>query len=205
MSKKIRRLIETAYRKGDFSAEGKRAIDELTALGEPGLESVLQFLDDPPETELHVRDVADTVNSIFADFARTIPDNLIECMRQGRLPADTVFWALAHARGAQTIDELIEGLKHREPGARWAAAEALVQRRSKRAVGPLLERLRDRSSSVRVVVVWAMYGNKMYRRPEALPALEKIVASKAVQKHSVGLLRTTREVIKKIRREQRAG
>ncbi|KYK36111.1 MAG: hypothetical protein AYK19_09530 [Theionarchaea archaeon DG-70-1] len=56
---------------------------------------------------------------------------------------------ISSIRPDNIIDFLIEGLKHKDSGVRWSAAEALGRIRSERAVDPLIEALTDEDSNVR--------------------------------------------------------
>jgi hypothetical protein len=42
---------------------------------------------------------------------------------------------------------------------------------------------------------------RRYRRPEALPALRRIIANKSIQKHNPGILAAAREVVTMIEDE----
>jgi HEAT repeat protein len=109
------------------------------------------------------------------------------------------YWALSAAKGARSIDVLIGGLQSHDAQVRWAAAEALIARRVKRAVPALVEALKDRSSSLQMTIVLAMQSGGMYRRPEAIPALERILANQRIRKSSPGLWQAAAELIRKIK------
>lgn len=202
MSKKrTQELIRIIHEKGEYDKEGSRAISELAELGKPALDLMIESLDQPPESSLHPRDLWDSIQGAFSAFAGTIPDALIEALKAGSIEPQIVYWALGSAQGERSIDVLVCGLKEKNQYARWAAAESLVRRQSKRATPALLDALRDRSSMVQSTVVSAMKSNKAYRRPEAIPALKRIVANKSIRKHSPGLWKTAQELIETIRAE----
>lgn len=198
---RIQSLIEIVYQKGMYVNEGQQAIDQLVQIGNPALDLMIESLDKPPNSDLHGRDLWDSIQATFNAFARTMPDRLIDALEDNSLGEHIVYWALGNATGDRSIDTLVRGLKDERPTMRWMAAESLIRRRSKRAVPALLDALRDRSSMVKSTVVFAMKSNKMYRKPEAILALERIVASKSMKQHSVGTWKTAQEVLEKIRKE----
>lgn len=191
----LNETIRTIYKEGCYSGLGRRAIRRLVAGGARGLDAFLEAQTNPPDTDNHPVDVADTIFEVFAGFASSIPDILINRFEKGKLSEFCIYWALGSARGGHSIDVLIAGLKSKDPFSRWGAAESLIQRRSKRAVPMLIAALTDRASMVKFTVVQAMKSNKMYRRHEALPALRRILASKSMRKHSPGTVATAQEVI----------
>lgn len=65
----------------------------------------------------------------------------------------------------------------------------------------MLDALKDRSPLVKIAVAQSMQKRKDLRRPEALPALRKIVASKAIRQHSPGLHKAAESVVQLIERE----
>ena len=205
MSKRqMRQLIETIYMWGDCTPEGHAAIKQLAQFGEPAVEALLDAFKHPPPTpkDRDGRDFHALLGSVFGAFARTVPDKLIDLMETGRLTKYEVYWALGGAKGRRSLDVLIAGLKDKCKFARWMAAHSLVERRSRRAVPALIEALRDRDGLVRTTVVSAMQSNQMYRRPEALPLLQRIVDSKFIQRRSPGLWKNAQEVIELIEKEQ---
>ena len=145
--------------------------------------------------------MADTISHVFSEFARQNPDALIDRFESGKIDAFRVFCSLGSATGERSIDVLIAGLKSKDKWSRWAAATSLIERKCIRAVGPLIDRLNDRSSLVKHVIVEAMRSNKKFRRPEALPALERLIASKSIQKHSPGTFKMAKEVVRLIKNE----
>jgi HEAT repeat protein len=194
----VRRLIEQIFQKGEYREDGLRAIKTLATMGEPALREMLAALEHPPKSNQHPIDLWETIFRVFREFARTIPDSVMDQMDEGTLSPRYGYWALGAARGRRSIDVLIAGLKHKDPEVRWTAANALVERRNKRAVPALLEALRDRSDWVKSTVVWAMQSNRMYRRPEAIPALQRILANQRIRKSSPGLWQTAAELVRKI-------
>ncbi len=69
------------------------------------------------------------------------------------------------------------------------------------AVPPLIDGLNDRSTLVKFVVVEAMRSNRKFRSPTAVPALERLIASKSIQKHSPGTFEMAKEVVRLIKNE----
>jgi HEAT repeat protein len=204
-NRQVRRLIEKVYQHGESHPDGRAAIKALAAAGEPALRAMLSSLANPPRSEQHPIDLWDSIQSSFNEFARTVPDSVIDSMEEGTLAPFVGHWALGAARGARSIDALIGGLKHKDAQVRWAATEALVARRVKRAIPALLEALKDRSTAVQATIVFAMQSHRMYRRPEAIAALERILANRRIRKSSPGLWRATAELIRQIKLKTSSG
>lgn len=151
-------------------------------------------------SEIHSRDLAETLIEVIGRFAKIIPDVVLDRFEAGDLGEFETYWALGSGSGERSIDVLIAGLTSKDKFCRWAAAESLIQRKSKRATPALIEALKDRSPDVKFAVVQTMQKRKELRRPEALPALQKIVASKSIRQHSPGLHKAADAVIKMIER-----
>jgi HEAT repeat protein len=195
------KLIRTIFERGCYSDAGRDAIAELVNVGESALDAFLLTQDHAPQSHLHGRDLWDTVSDVFSEFARQNPDALIDRFESGKIGAFRVFWVLGSARGERSIDVLVAGLKSKEKFSRWAAAESLIRRKCIRALRPFIDGLNDRSTLVKCVIVEAMRSNKKFRSPEALPALERLIASKSIQKHSPGTFKMAKEVVKLIKKE----
>jgi HEAT repeat protein len=75
-----------------------------------------------------------------------------------------------------TVEPLLLTLKNQseEPGVRGHAAEGLAHKRNARIVPALIDALRDNSAEVRF---WAAFALGQQGDPEALPELEKLVAT----------------------------
>ncbi len=194
------KLIRTIFERGCYSDAGRDAIAQLVSGGESALDAFLLAHDHPPQSHLHPRDLLDTISDVYAWFARQNADALIDRFESGKIDAFTVFWSLGAATGERSIDVLIAGLKSKDKWSRWAAAESLIQRKCIRAAAPLIDRLNDRSSLVRFVIVEAMRSNRKFRRPEAVPALERLIASKSTQKYP-GAFKMAKEVVRLIKNE----
>ena len=199
----IRSLIETIYRHGSYEEAGDRAIEQLVREGERALD---EFLSEEREcqTDLDPRDLSDARMSVLRGFAETAPDSLIAKLRSDERDYYTLLWCLGWASGEQSIDVLLAGLKHEEPEVRLQAAESLMRRRVERTAPALVEALKDRSSQVKSTVVYAMACHKIFRRPEGLPALEKISQSKQIRQHSPMTVTRARRVIELISEEDQA-
>ena len=198
---RFNRLIETIYRSGCYIEEGGQAIEELISSGEPALDAFLGVRKHPPASDQHPRDLADSLSVVLQDFAKHIPDAIINRFEAGQLGDFETYWALGSATDKRSVEVLIGGLKSKEKYSRWAAAEALVRRRSKKGVPALIEALKDRSTDVKSSVVFGMRAWSDLRRPEAAPALERVVANKAIRKHSPGLHKAAEDVIRLIENE----
>ena len=195
------KLIRTIFRHGGYCKTGRDAIVELAMAGDSALDAFLKAQKKPLKSDLHPRDLYDTVSQVFGEFARQNPDTLIDRFESGEIDEFSVYWALGSAKGQRSIDVLIAGLKSKEKYCRWAAAESLIRRECKQSARILIEGLTDRSSLVKSVIVQAMKSNKIFRLPEALPALQRMIDSKSIQKHSPGIYNTAKEVVSLIRSE----
>jgi HEAT repeat protein len=195
------KLIRTIWEHGCYSDAGRDATAELVNGGESALDAFLLARDHAVQSNLHPRDLSATISNVYSGFARRNPDALIDRFESGKIDALQVFWALGSATGERSIDVLVVGLKSKEKWSRWAAATSLIERKCIRAAAPLLERLNDRSTLVTFVVVEAMRSNRKFRCPEAIPALERLIASKSIQKHSPGTFKMAKEVVRLIKKE----
>ena len=193
------KLIRTIFQRGCYSDAGRDAIAELVNGGESALDAFLRARH-AWQSDLHPRDLSDTISEVYSRFARHIPDALIDRFESGKIHAFSVFWALGAATGERSIDVLVAGLKSKDKWSRWAAATSLIERKCIRAAGPLIDRLNDRSTLVKFVIVQAMRSNRKFRRREALPALERLIASKSTQKYR-GAFKMAKEVVRLIKKE----
>jgi hypothetical protein len=194
----IDRLIEVVFRHGAFEWDGRRAIERLAAIGDPAIDAMLDAVQHPPPSDLHPIDLRDSILAFFSTMARTLPGRLVDLLSTWRDPT-MLYWALGEAEDRGSLDALIAGLRHENAIARWAAVESLIRRRDRRAVPAVIGALKDRSHTVKATVVQTMETNRLYRRPEAIPLLERIVANKTICKHSPGLWATAGAVLERIR------
>jgi hypothetical protein len=58
--------------------------------------------------------------------------------------------------------------------------------------------LRDRSHTIKAAVVQAMKTDRIYRRPEAIPLLERITTDRSVRQHSPGLWEDAGTVVERM-------
>ena len=195
------KLIRMIFSHGGYPDAGRDAIVELAGGGEAALDAFLKAQNKPLKSDLHPRDLHDTVSQVFGEFARQNPDALIDRFEAGDIDEFSIYWALASAKGQRSIDVLLAGLKSKEKFCRWAAAQSLIQRKNKITAGILVESLNDRSSLVKSTIVQAMRWNRNFRLPEALPALQRMIDSKSIQKHSPGIYNTAKEVVSLISSE----
>ncbi len=196
-------LIAAIYRHGCYQAEGRKAIESLVKGGEHAFSEFLVARQQPPESEIHARDLAETFVEVIGRFAKNIPDVVLDGFEAGDLDEFETYWALGIGSGERSIDVLIVGLKSKDKFCRWAVADSLIQRKSKRATPALIEALKDRSPDVKFAVVQTVQKRKELRRREAVPALQRIVASQSLRQHSPGLHKAAEAVIKLIERENR--
>lgn len=196
----IAELLNLLFLRGVFSPEGRLAVKRLARMGEPAMDAMRRRMKRPTKSPLHPRDVTESIDAFFWEAARTAPGKLMELIDE-HPDWPTLYFALGNAKDRRSLDVLIAGLNDEHHIIRWACAISLVRRKSKRAVPYLIEALRDRSHMVKLEVVLAMEKNKMYRRPEAVPYLERIAADKAIAKHSPGLHESALKLNDKIRRK----
>jgi hypothetical protein len=164
-------LITAIYEHGCYRPDGWEAITSLVNGVAPAFTAYLTIRKDPPPSDVPSRDLYETHIEVLGRFSKEIPDEFIDRFEAGDLGEMETYWALALGTGERSIDVLIAGLKSKDKFCRWAAADSLIHRKSRRATPALIEVLRDRSSDVKFAVVQAMQKRKDLRRPDALPAL----------------------------------
>jgi hypothetical protein len=121
----IRGLVEIVYRYGVYDRQGQNAIAGIAKIGGTAIPFVLNVMQNPPKSDLHPRDLADSIQAIFTGLARTAPDALIDLMERDPDTEFMVVWALGNAKGKRSIDALVAALKHKNKWVRWAAVESL--------------------------------------------------------------------------------
>lgn len=203
MTKKaqIAALIDAIYQAGMYTEQGRDATLELATLGRPALEGLIDAPERP--TQQHPRDLMESIINAYCEFAKTIPDVLVEFLDAGRVQPWMGYCALGYATGERSRQALLKGLQDSFPIVRERALHALIQRREESSVPAIIAALRDRSTSVKSLVVFAMRRLSMLRRPEALPLLERIVRSKSMQRNGPGTLEAAQRVIELIQQRKR--
>lgn len=191
-------LIQEIYIDGVQSQSGIRSIKELSLHGEKGVDAMIFVLEYPPTTSLSSHDLVDAISEIFWALARDNSDHLIDAMLEGRLGKTWCYSALGNATSDRSIDVLVNGLSEQESMLRWLCVEALIQRKQERTIGPLVERLKDRSELVKSSIVTAMKDHQWLRTPDALPLLQKIRENKSITKNSPGTWKCAGKVIEMI-------
>lgn len=194
-------LIAAIYQHGCYRPEGREAITSLVNGGASAFTAYLTVRKDPPPSDVPSRDLYEIHIEVLGRFSKEIPDEVIDRFEAGDLSEMETYWALSNGIGERSIDVLIAGLKSKDRFCRWAAADSLIHRKSRRATPALIAALKDRSADVKFAVVHAMVKRRDLRRPEALPALRRIAASQAIRQHSPGLHKAAEEVIKLIELE----
>ena len=182
----------------------RQAVRRLAEIGAPAVDPVLRAMSGPYPKGRHPRDVVEALAEVLIELARRDPQPLIDVLQQTAAPASTHLYelveSLAHADEHKVADVLISTLRHPDKWIRSSAAAALVKLRSKRAKLPLIEALKDRSSDVKSVVVFAMQSSAFLRDVRAVGPLSRIVASQSLQKHTPGLCEAAQDLISKIER-----
>lgn len=196
-------LIAAIYQDGCSRAEGRRAIKSLVKGGKSAFDAFLVARRQPPPSQMPSRDLYETVVEVIGRFAKDFPDVVIDRFDAGDLEEFETYWALGTGTGERSISLLIAGLKSKDKFCRWAAAESLIRRKSRRAIPALTDALRDRSAIVKLTVVLSMQKWQAMRRPEALPTLQRIAASEAIRQHSPGLRKAAEDAIQLIESEAR--
>ena len=188
-------LIQGIYVDGVQSQSGIRAVKELSLYGKEGVDAMILALEYPPTTSLSSRDLMDAISGIFWALARDNSDYMIDAMLEGSLSKTWCYPALGNATSDRSIDVLVNGLSEQESMLRWLCVEALIQRKQERSIGPLVERLKDRSELVKSSIVTAMKDHEWLRCPDALPLLQKIRENISITKNSPGTWKCAGEVI----------
>jgi HEAT repeat protein len=170
-----------------------QAVERLAGRGAGAVGPVLRAMHGPVPPGQHARDMVENLGIVLCAMARHDPAPLIAEIERNAVPPDPqlafVVGALAEAPKAEALPALVRALKHANPFVRWMAAEALIRLRSKRAIGLLVEALRDRSPMVRHAVVQTMHSSKFYRTPAAIEPLRRTISSKKAKRHSPGTWR----------------
>lgn len=201
MKKELGVLIRTIFEKGGYTEEGRKALDALPQHGDAAVDAMIAAVKKPPKSNLHPRDLMDTIGAAFHILARHSSDRLIDRIEESAIDGFCVYSALRNAKGRRSLQVLLKGLRHKNQYVRWVSASAVIHRRSRSAIPLLYEMLGDRSWLVQCEIVFAMKKRMWLRRPEALPLLLRLRANKLVQKSSVGTWRAAQEVIELIEAE----
>jgi HEAT repeat protein len=196
---RIAALIDTIYQAGMYTDAGSKAIFELASLGRLAFESLIEAPDRP--TEQHPRDLMESIIAAYCEFAKTSPDVLLEFLEAGRIQPWMAYIALGYAQGERSRQVLLNGLQDSSPNVREQALHSLIKRGEQDSIAAILAALRDRSDSVKSMVVFAMRKLGRLRRPEALPLLERVVNNKSMQRHSPGTVEAAERVIELIRQK----
>jgi HEAT repeat protein len=201
IKKELGVLIRTIFEKGDYTEEGRKALDALPQHGDAAVDAMIAAMKKPPKSNLHPRDLMDTIGSAFHILARHSSDRLIDRLEEGAIDGFWVCSALRNAKGRRSLQALLNGLRDKNQYVRWVSASAVIHRRSRSAIPLLIELLKDRSWLVQCEIVFAMKKRMWLRRREALPLLLRLRANKLVRKNSVGTWRAAQEVIELIEAE----
>ena len=93
------KLIRMIFSHGGYPDAGRDAIVELAGGGEAALDAFLKAQNKPLKSDLHPRDLHDTVSQVFGEFARQNPDALIDRFEAGDIDEFSIYRALASAKG----------------------------------------------------------------------------------------------------------
>ena len=198
--KRITGLIkQVTQNASDALMIGYPAVRKLALCGGRVVRPVLKAMHGPVPPGQHARDMVEALGTVLHEIAKKDASPLIQVLKRNDVPADPQLLMLVSALGSgrvsQVLEPLVDALRHPSPYVRWSAALALVQLRSKKAVGPLTEALRDRSPMVFGTVVDAMSGSKFYRNAAAIGPLKRIVARQRIQEELPGLWREAKHVL----------
>jgi len=117
-------------------------------------------------------------------------DRLYDSNRYDRMP---LIWCLIGETNGHTVRLFSKAIKDKDQYTRWAAAIALTKCRTRKASALLVAALKDRSHLVKHVAVDSM---SIFRDPAAVSQLQKIVASKHLQKTAPGIVASARKALR---------
>jgi len=174
----------------------------LTSLGASAVGPLLEAMEPPYPAEQHPVDIIEALAVVLCDLARRNPRPLIDILEQGTVPPNPQLCFVVSALGFGPVDQVLaplsRALRHPSKEVRWSAARALVKLRTKKAIGPLVKALRDRSTSVKFEVVEAMHASKFFWTSEAIAPLRRIVESSSIKSRAPGLWGRALEVLAKV-------
>ena len=194
-------LIRTIFEKGDASDEGKRAIEALAQHGKSAIDAMIAATKKLPKSNLHPRDVMDSVHSVFAALARMSSGTLVQRMREGAIDPILGCSALGNARGLASLRVLVQHLQHQQKWVRWSAMMSLVRRRARSAAPTIVSMLKDRSSTNQIGVIHCMMQNQWLRLPDAIPMLDRFLVRQSAKKSLLHYAANAQTVIDMIRDE----
>lgn len=106
----------------------------------------------------------------------------------------SLIWSLIGETSPRAVALFEKAIADKDPYTRWAAAKALACCRSSRASGLLVAALKDRSHFVKGTAVDAMAMASL-RNPDAIPQLEKIIASEHLRRSAPGIVRAAHKAL----------
>lgn len=174
---------------------------ELAKHGARALPLVLNGFNSPFPEGTHPRDVWEALSAVMHTMARHDPVPLVETLADD----ENANWLVAHALGSArkknvVVEPLMNLLKHKDSSVREAAVGALIKLRSKRSIGPLVERILDRSSSVRFMIVEAINTIPFFHDIRAIPNLKRLLQWK---KLSPGTKQHAEEALQRLEQRDR--
>ena len=131
----------------------------------------------------------------LAELAQLAPRYLTELGRlfdSGTYYRMSLIWCLIGECGPQAVALFEKALADKDQYTRWAAAKALARCRSVKASALLVAALKDRSHFVKGTAVDAM---ARLRNPDAIPQLERIVASEHLRRSAPGIVNSAHKAL----------
>jgi hypothetical protein len=143
------------------------------------------------------------LSRVLHQIAEIDPTPLIAALEDDTIPHLPYLWLATNALGGAkkkslVVDSLILALKHKNRWIRESAACGLIGLRSKKSIGPLIEALRDRSSSIQFSIVKAINTDDFFRDVRAIPNLRTLVAKR---KLADGTRRHAEEALQRLEEE----
>ncbi|MGI9326027.1 MAG: HEAT repeat domain-containing protein [Pseudomonadales bacterium] len=160
--------------------------------GIPQLDEVLSRL-----TSIQSRDEHDAVMEELFRIAPNHVEALNSLYDLGTYQNMSLVWCLIGQTSEQAMALFSKAIKDKDQYTRWAAAKALSEFRTRDASSLLVAALKDRSHLVKLTAVDAM---STFRDPQAVPQLEKICASKHLQKNAPGIVSSAKKALRICRR-----
>lgn len=178
------------------------AIKAFRKIGEIAVPELIAAWSGTQPVGTHPRDFLEYITAAIGEASYGRADVLIQTIRDEKLVVDPLLWlsvcALTRSRDPQVNDVLLSLLAHKSSLIRETAAGALIGRKEKRAIEPLIALLRSgRDSMLRYVIVSGMRRVPVMQDIRAIPVLEKILTGKNVspgtRDDATALLVTLRE------------
>ncbi len=161
-----------------LAAGDSSAIEAVEKIGQKALPALLAAWKGPLPDGVHPRDFLENITAGIEAASRDNASALIEVVRAEKLPVDPLLWlatcALSRSRDPRVNDVLLDLLGHRSSLLRETAAAALIERKERRAIDPLIRLLRQSppSSLVFFTIVHGLRTAPKMQDPRMVPILQ---------------------------------